>query len=412
MSSPTNNLIATPLLMCSNCFNENLIDLDGRQAPPQPLVTSDARLLHDVCVYRTLCPQCSCLEVHYDPEDRLLRYFRDEYDLSDEIQSNLIVRAGQAIRKHDRLHNLVFQRLGNLGERGRYLEVASGQGHLTRAFHERYPGWECVGIDPSDEAPSTEDGATSNIRFIRDWFRTDYFKGTTFDVIVAHGLINRSPVLPELLRMRELSHKGTLLSLDFVLLEQSPFAPHIWDHPFMFLKPALDAYLAHAGFEIRAQDSCVSSIHYLCECVREPQHPQQLQVDLFKETKDRYQLLCKLWAKTAAAFRELCLSTPSRAVALYGAGLFNAILHNISPGFSAQCVLDEVKAGGTFFNMPVITLEEAAQNPDLHVAICARPDYVPNMLARLKEAGIKCTDIGPHAPDAGIVSDSNGCVSG
>jgi SAM-dependent methyltransferase len=387
--------------MCGNCGAPSPKLLARVDAATSPLVTSDARRLNDVVVRRTLCARCACVEVQYDPPDRLQRFFREDYDLADEIQSNLIVRDGRTLRKHDHINTQLFAQLDDLPARGRYLEIACGKGELARRFQAARPEWECVGIDPSAQAPRAGPPRTGEVTFIRDCFSERPFGGTTFDVIVAHGFLNRSPVVPELLRMRTLARPGTLLSVEIGILENSVFTPHTWDHPFMYLARAFEAYLEHAGFSIRTRTSCVSTRHFLCACTGTPRPRGALQLgaDVVARTEGCF-VRHKAWWAEAVRNCAPAVAAGAGSLGLYGAGLYNAVLLSLLPGARFDFVVDDLKAGGTFHGLPVVTAEQAAARPGARVCICARPEYVAGMTARLHQAGVEHEVVSPLA-DAG-----------
>ena len=392
------SLSAPDSFTCNNCGRPRPRVLDSADSTRRPIVTSDAQLLTDVVVTRTLCQRCACIEVHYSPSDRLGRYFGEEYDLSDEVQSNMIVQAGRASRKHDHIAETLFAELGPLSAPGRFLEIACGKGQLVRQFQSAHPEWECFGIDPSASSPGATADALGKVTFIRDCFNTRHFDNTVFDVIVAHGFCNRSPVLPELLKIRSLSRVGTLLSLELLVLEDAPFAPHVWDHPFMYLAETFEAYLAHAGFRVRSKTDCGSSVHYLCDCTSAPAAIEELSVDaeLPEQTALTYAEHQEWWVCAVDQYRHSRADSPEGKFALFGAGLYNAVLLSLIPDQRFEFVIDEVKAGTTFFGLPVIDPPQAGQRADARVFVCSNPRYAERMSRVLDREGIKYSVVLPQ----------------
>lgn len=391
------SLCAPDNFTCNNCGRPRPRVLDSADSTRRPIVTSDAQLLTDVVVTRTLCQRCACIEVHYAPGDRLGRYFGEQYDLSDEVQSNMIVRNGRPSRKHDHIAETLFAELNSLSAQGRFLEIACGKGQLVSQFQSAYPEWECFGIDPSASSPGAMPDAPGKVTFIRDCFDTRHFENTVFDVIVAHGFCNRSPVLPELLKIRHLSRVGTLLSLELLVLEDAPFAPHVWDHPYMFLAETFEAYLALAGFRVRSKTDCGSSVHYLCDCTSAPLAIEQLSVDaqLPERTASMYAEHQEWWVRAIEQYRHSRTNSPEGKSALFGAGLYNAVLLSLIPDQRFEFVIDEVKSGQKFFGMPVFDLKQAAVCGDARVFVCANPHYVERMARVLGQEGIECSVVLP-----------------
>ena len=377
-------------LTCNNCGRPRPRVLDSGDSAGRPIVTSDAQLLTDVVVTRTLCQRCACIEVHYSPSDRLGRYFGEEYDLSDEVQSNMIVQAGRAGRKHDRITETLFVELNSLNTRGRFLKIACGKGRLVRQFKSVHPEWECFGINPSASSPGAMADTSGEVMFIRDCFNTRHFDDTVFDVIVAHGFCNRSPVLPELLKIRSLPRVGTLLSLELLVLEDTPFTPHVWDHPYMYLAETFELYLAQAGFRVRSKTGCGSSVHYLCDCTSAPLAIELLCVDaqLPERTASMYAEHREWWVRAIEEYQHSRSNSPEGKFALFGAGLYNAVLLNLIPDQRFEFIIDEVKAGRQFFGWPVLDLDQATQCRNARVLICANPNYVAHMAGVLERRGI------------------------
>ncbi len=390
-------------MKCNNCASSNLELLCSIDSSKASVVTSDAQLIDEVKAARTLCGQCGCIEVHYTPEDRLKRYFKDDYDISDEVQDNLIVCDNKAVGKHSHIVSSLFSGLKGLGESGSFLEIACGRGKLTNLFQEKYPGWGCVGIDPSVDAPGEAPRAAAEARagsptFIKGYFEEKYFDGTTFDLIVAHGFLNRSPVLPELQKMRGLSTEGTLLSIEVCILENSVFAPHIWDHPFQYKGEVFELYLNQLGYTLISKTYCVSSYHFIFRCDAPPKPIGEISIDkgIVSETEKLYREHLQWWVDVKKNY-DIAISSgdTSKRYALFGAGLYSAVLMSMLKENGLKLVVDEVKSGSVFFNLPVVGLNEAVDIDGCHVLLCIRPDYVEHIVAKLKDKNLPCSVLNP-----------------
>ena len=365
-------------MRCRNCNSHSLEILNSIESIEQKVLTSDAQELKNVKATRTLCSNCACIEVHYMPEDRLKTYFREGYNISDTVQDNLIVHRNNSVNKHTYIIDNLSNLLNKLSSRGIFLEIACGRGKLVRFFQDKYPQWKCYGIDPSVESPSNYTKRSNKVTFIRDYFETKYFQGMAFDVVVAHGFLNRSPTLPELLKIRSCCRKGTLLSLEFLVLDNSVFTPYIWDHSFMYMMDVFEVYLKHAGFISIANVDCVSSYHYLCECRADakPLSGIVIEDNKVKETKKLFYKHIEWWQELKKNYKRSGLSKPDKEYGLFGAGLYNAIFLQLIREQKFAWVVDEVKHGGRFFSLPVIGLREAKDKKNGQVLICARPEYI------------------------------------
>lgn len=393
------------MMKCSNCSSTSLETLGSIDSINSMAVTSDAQLMGEFKAKRTLCKRCALVEIHYSPPDRLKKYFIHDYDLSDEVQDNLIVQNKKTMGKHGHIIESLFSALEDIGDNGSYLEIACGKGELIEYFQQKYPKWECTGIDPSLQAPEqdTEDtvpsgGARPN--FIKGFFEESYFEAKKFDLIVAHGFLNRSPVLPELMKIRNLSRKGTLLSIEVCVFENSVFAPYIWDHPFNYKTAVFERYLKQAGFRTLSRTNCSSSYHFISVCDSDPQPMEDIRVDssLVRETQSLYNDHLKWW-EVVRDNHEKAVSARSvgERFALFGAGLFSAVLISLVGRAAPELVIDEIKSGSTFFEMPVVGLSEAACDKPPHVLLCSRPDYVESITEKLKERKIPFTVLTPEA---------------
>ena len=374
-------------MICNNCQHQGLEILDERDGHDRPLVTSDAQLLDAVRAVRTLCPACACVEVHYDPADRLQKFFAAQYDVSDAIQDNLVVQDDRVVGKHTVVKGQGAELIATLPDRGRALEIACGSGDWLAWLLEQRPGFACWGIDPAAHAGAA---LPEQATFIRDRFELDALPDEPFDLIVAHGFLNRAPTLPELRKIRILSRPGTLLSIEIVILEESVFAPHVWDHPFHFRREVFEHYLQSLGFEVEAWHDCVSAWNCRARCTGDG-GDLAVPGDQVALTRRHWLEQLSWWETGAEALRQDPLPSGLRP-AIFGAGLYSAVLHHeAARDLDFSVVIDDIKAGQTFADRPVITVAEAATAGDLHVRLLTRDRYLASVSDQLARAGISYT---------------------
>jgi hypothetical protein len=330
----------------------------------------------------------------------LARHFAYDYDVSDEVQSNLIVHNGRAVRKHDHIQKHLRPAFNDLSEKGRFLEIACGMGHLVRQFKSEHPQWECYGIDPSCLAATSTNNGSEGVYFIQDYFAPEYFN-EQFDVIVAHGFLNRSPTIPELKRIIQLCRPGAIVSLELLVLDNSVFTPYTWDHPFMYLADTFDTYLAQVGLSVVRQTDCVSSVHFLCRYNGKPinKHSITSSPEQVIRTQQMYQQHYNWW-KWVLVNTLSCIENKPCRWGLYGAGLYNGILYNHLLTGIFSFVIDEVKAGQEYFGLPVITAKQAAELKNKQVLVCARPAYIPAMIVNLENHFIPYHVLNPQDNDS------------
>jgi hypothetical protein len=378
-------------MICGNCGHDGLEILDERDGHGRPLVTSDAQLLDAVRAVRTLCPACACIQIHYDPADRLPRFFAAQYDVSDAVQDNLVVDGGRPVGKHTLVKHHGAGLVQRLADRGDVLEIACGSGEWLAWLHDRRPGWRCWGVDPAACAGTAmPPGAV----FVRDRFRRETLAGRSFDLIVAHGFLNRAPTLPELRKIRARALPGTLLSLEILTLEDSVFAPFVWDHPFHFRREVFARYLAAAGFAVEAWHDCVSAWNCLARCtglpVREDE-PLAVPETMVSATRSDWLRHLTWWDERVENLRQEPVPAERRA-ALFGAGLFSAVLHHeVAGDLDFDLVVDDVKAGRRFAGRRVISVAEAAAAGKVHVRLLCRDRYEAAVADQLIDAGIAFT---------------------
>ncbi len=381
-------------MKCPNCSSPSTKILNSVNSHLDWVITSDAKILKDVQATRKLCQRCGCIYINYVPENRLQEYFSREYDISESVQNNLIVLNGIVVPKRKLLWETLFTELEKcIGRSGMFLEIACGKGELCSFFSHEYPEWKCWGVDPSFDAP--EGIKNDKIVFIRGFFDEKLFSNKSFDFVVAHGFLNRSVVLPELIKIGNLGNDGALLSLELLLMENSLFSPYIWDHPYMYSQSIFELYLKHAGFIPVKITNCGSSFHYLCEKTEKTNKIETISIPefLIEKIEQMFQDHLTWWKNVNNNLMSALHHSPNH-LALFGAGLFNAVLFSFVSPKRFTCVVDEVKTGSKFFDLPVISIENARQEKPT-VLLCSRPEYFSTLRKKLESNGIPFIRLNP-----------------
>lgn len=357
---------------------------------------SDARFLRSGGAFRVLCGRCGCIGILYSPEDTLRRYFESEYDISPAIQNNLVVMGDrEVVPKRSRVYKTLFEQLASLPQQGvNCLEIACGEGDLIRSIKSAYPAWSCVGIDPSAQLDrAAEDGLT----FLRSFFHDVELPEQHFDVVIAHGFLNRSAILPELARINRVARPGALISLELLELEDSHFVPHIWDHPFMYLRASLRDYLSHGGMTVAATVDCGSAQHYICRKSGGAAAPAEFRgaPSTVAATLAQFQAHERWWLDVVLSVREHAAACKG-PIYLFGAGIYNVVVAYLLDLDFVAAIIDEQKAGETRWGLQVIGIEQAARQGG-SALVCARPSYLPVMLQKLASARIPAIVLNPQA---------------
>jgi hypothetical protein len=256
----------------------------------------------------------------------------------------------------------------------RVLEVACGRGQLIQSIASSHSSWKCTGIDPSAEIPTQWPPDQGRAGFVRAFFRESELPAPPYDVIIAHGFLNRSPPLKELARMRTLCRAGGLLSLEVMILEGSVHAPRVWDHSYMYLEQVFEMYLSHCGFTLRECQQNGTTLHALCDASGEGGGNLVVQNDLVALSREQFRQHEHYWTRTEAEYLRVAIE-PEATTYLYGAGMFNSVLIGMAGSREGgiTAVIDDTKAGSWFHGLPVIALAEARAGST--VLICARPHY-------------------------------------
>ena len=378
-------------IRCANCNELHAHVIDTLDAASNMAMTSDAQRLHGHQFTRLLCQHCGALWVAYQPEDAIYQHYSKDYDISDAVQNNFIVQDGQAIAKKQFLHAPLMRALDGMAQQPilRVLEVACGQGDLLRAIAEAYPNAHCTGIDPSCAMQQQQ----GRVQLVRNFFTLQALPDSEYDVVIAHGFLNRSPTLPELHKMRQLLPEGGLLSLEVMQLEDSHHTPHVWDHSFMYMADVFISWLKHAGFAVESQQENGTTITFIARAVAPIAFAPIALCITAQQVENTHALYTRYCARWAEIFRHVDALLERHAgddtpLYLYGAGMYNGILMGYlqerAASFSA--VLDDVRKGGAFHNVPIVQANAVAAGL---VVLCCREHYAPVLQQKAEAAGHK-----------------------
>jgi len=350
---------------------------------------SDGRIIDNVDGERNLCEDCGCISIVFNPQDWLEEYYRTTYDISDKVQSPPVVVENKTLLKHDLVFNSLFsytkEKLQGT-KQGSFLEIACANGKLTELFAREFPSWHCIGIDPSTSAGNLIQ--SPNASFISGYFDPDHFRDQKFDCITSHGFPHLSG-FPGLKAIRSLSRPGTILSIEFLALENSEFTPFTWDHPRTFSKQAMEAYIMAAGYTVKEKSDCVTAQHFICECTHEATECLELNKSIIADTKRVFNSHLQWWEKIIQCFKSDIETYKNRQIALFGGGIYSAVLLRHLGFEKIDLVIDETKAGTIFSeNLPIVSLDDAAKMDDIVVLLCCRPAYAETIVEKLSKAGI------------------------
>ncbi|GAB4540013.1 MAG: hypothetical protein Tsb0010_18100 [Parvularculaceae bacterium] len=352
-----------------------------------PVATSDAAYLRDVRVRRELCETCGVLEARYDPEDALSRHFSREYDLDASVQNNLVISGGRVLRKK----SLIDSRLDHWIESWNApiesaLEIACGRGELISRLAEDHGHWRCAGVDPSPDLKPRAAAKPGAPRLVRSFFSAELFEGEKFGAVIAHGFLNRSPTIRELKAIRSLCRDGALVSIEVLLLDTSPHCPAIWDHSYMFSKRSFMRWLEAVGFHALDMADNASSWHIIARA-GEARAAADFRAEGEPERSLRLYERFESWWSDAAAGAAALADACGGPVGLFGAGMFTAGLLSRAPDLGPEFIIDDVKAGGRLFGVPICTIDEAPR--EALTILFTRPAYASAIAERLALADLR-----------------------
>ena len=242
---------------------------------------------------------------------------------------------------------------------------------LSSRFAKNNPDWECVAIDPSKDSGKL---VSEHVQFIRQCFDPAGFIEKKFDVIVAHGILNRSPTLKMLESITTIANKDARISLEIVTLENSIFAPYIWDHSYTFLEETFCEYLNSCGIIVQKRVDCGSTIQFLCrykgsDSKKKLAIPQRI----IESTHLLFQNHLKKWAEIKTNFLENLALQEKQKVNLFGAGLYNAVLLSLVNKANIDVIIDDVRKGFFLDDLKIINFKKAAESKrKTPVFLCAR----------------------------------------
>jgi len=363
------------------CLNE--IDAETTKC-----MTSDAQQLRGNYFSHQLCSYCGCIQIHYDPADALKVHYGQDYDLADVVQNNLVVQQGVAQTKKQQLNTRLFGAIDRLTEvPGRVLEIACGRGSLISAISAAFPNCECVGIDPSPDLPAS----TTYLTFIQDFFDAQALPSGKYDLVICHGFLNRSPTLVELKKIHSLMNSHGLLSVEIMVLEDSPHTPRVWDHSHMFTESVFCQWLAMTGFTVIDTNSNGTTVHLLAQLSEKSKQSFPITGELIDSTRKIFATQLKYWQEVFSSFEDIARHNDDYLI--FGAGMFSGIILGSVGTEKFSAVVDEVCRGTEFFKLPVIDLQEAAERGGT-VLVCSRSHYLPVILEKIETIGLKAIVLG------------------
>jgi hypothetical protein len=141
------------------------------------------------------------------------------------------------------------------------------------------------------------------------------------------------------------------------------------------------------AIKINKRVNCGSTLQFICSYTADPK-PQKLCLgaDSTREALALYREHLSAWDRIFAAHLEWKAKYPHKKIALFGAGLYSAILFSRLGKANVDVVIDEVRAGRSFEGMRIIDLDEALKlKKELLILLCARPTNMKYLKEKLDD---------------------------
>ncbi len=380
---------------CSNCSGAApkavLVrmgsDEAGRDAGP--LLTEATAPLEQGTGERLLCPDCGVLEAVIEPAQALRKHLADLGQAGGGAKNDQVVIEGKVQGRRSLVEPRLLDHVRALGkEKGSFLDIACGEGHMTRRIAHTFQDWQAIGIDSTPSL--TEDWPPIGGRpgFLRASFDPMLFAGRTFDVVAAHGVLTRVPPLRELQRIRSICAEGALLSVELPFLDGDIGSPYLWDHIYLLTRTRFLAYLRQAGFQVLESHDNVIGWHIIARAAEPGAHQGPSAEDL-QESRELFEGHMAWWDEVAtrAADAEAVAGAEGQALAVFGTGPLSAILCRQVPSLKPAFFIDDAAAGTQWRGRPVLSLEEAKDRP-VRVLLVARPTETDHYQSKLSAAGL------------------------
>ena len=136
---------------------------------------------------------------------------------------------------------------------------------------------------------------------------------------------------------------------------------------------------------------CGPTIQFLCRFDKEIATGNNVvPPDSIDSSLSLYQDHMAKWELIKNNFRLALARNEGKKIALFGAGLYNAVLINILKKPHFDFVIDEVRAGRFFEGMEIISLNDAVRiEEELVVFLCSRPSNLDYIKEKLETKGFQ-----------------------
>ncbi|MGF1457329.1 MAG: class I SAM-dependent methyltransferase [Alphaproteobacteria bacterium] len=380
---------------CSNCASaapKTVLIRSGRENGQGAMVSlpSTVGTALDQCTgERLLCPDCGVIEAVIEPAAGLRKHLAELAQAGGGAKNEPVVIEGKAHGLRSLVEPRLLDHVRGLGkDKGAFLDIACGEGHMTRRIAHTFQDWQSIGIDTSKSL--TEDWPPIGGRpgFLRAAFDPTLFAGRSFDVIAAHGVFTRSAPLLELQRIRSICADGALLSVELPFLDGDIAAPYIWDHIYLLARARFLAFLRQAGFQVLESHDNVVGWHIIARAVEPGAHQGPSAEDL-AEARAVFEAHVAWWKDVASRAEEAKTKAQAegKAIAVHGTGPMSAILCERVAGLKPAFFIDDGAQGTQWRGRPVLTVAEAKDRPAT-VLLAARPADTDYYRTKLTAAGL------------------------
>jgi len=266
---------------------------------------------------RKICNKCGFIFTTSNPlEHKIENYYKDEYSAKlsniEEDYHNF------SMDKSFEQTTIDFSLDINLADKGNYLGIGCGKGFFEREFLKKFPNWNVEGVDPSITSINYAKQNAPSAKFYNDFFSGSNFEKNNYDYITIHAVLNRVYWGTFLHDAVKLVKVGGYISLEIVLLHQSPFELFISDHFSIPYKEHILSFAYQNSLELVKCDLRGSLSRFLFRKISNNKHTDNWPLNL-KQNIENSKNIAKQWATLVNNLSEL--KEYKKPVSFYGAGV-------------------------------------------------------------------------------------------
>jgi SAM-dependent methyltransferase len=357
------------------------------------IISSDWLILSNAELRPCCCEDCGLVF-----ESRGVRSFSHEfYDKIFRPKPMMRVYSHSTVQsRHEKAVELIGELLP-MAPTGRLVEIGSGKGQFIKRFHEVYPRWQLVGLEPSVSFESLT-RSIPDAETHRCGYEGYECVPASQDLIVALGVIEHVDNPLAMLRWAARALRpGGLCFIEAPNFENHPNDLFCADHLSKLTPLMLENLATRAGFAVEAMRTMGVPMYFALRATgtsgKAPPSAFAHNIEIARRNERiARSILAGVSEARATAIRH------KESFGIFGlasAGLAAPFVLNFPPSDIAAFMDDNSETWGTeIYGRPVGGSELIRLNGIRHIALSLSPVYAPAVAARLRELG--ATVYGEH----------------